>query len=195
MVFRQRTYSVLVVSNSDGFNNSIQALLPMTDYWPVTVAGSVSAARRRLLEQEYDLVLINAPLPDDLGLRLALDLSDSSDAVALIFVKAELYDEVLLKATDHGVIAVAKPTTRPVINQYLLAMQAMRERLRARKDKIVTLEEKMEQIRLVNRAKLLLIEREGLTEDEAHRAIEKQAMDRRVSKREVAERIIRTYGV
>ena len=59
--------------------------------------------------------------------------------------------------------------------------------------KNASVEEKIEEIRIVNRAKCLLIEQLKMTEPEAHRYIEKQAMDTRLSKREVAEHIIRTY--
>ena len=51
----------------------------------------------------------------------------------------------------------------------------------------------MNEIRLVNRAKWLLISELKMTESDAHRYIEKQAMDLRISKREVAENVIRTY--
>ena len=47
-------------------------------------------------------------------------------------------------------------------------------------------------IRLVNRAKCLLIERKAMTEQEAHRWIEKQAMDRCVSRKVIAEQILQT---
>ena len=55
------------------------------------------------------------------------------------------------------------------------------------------MEEKMEEIRLVNRAKLLLMEHMKMSEPEAHRYIEKQAMDRCISKATVAQNIINTY--
>lgn len=74
MVFRERSYGVLVVSASGKFNSAMRELLPMTDFWPVDYAASVSEARGRLLDTEYDLVLINAPLPDDFGARLATGL-------------------------------------------------------------------------------------------------------------------------
>ena len=51
----------------------------------------------------------------------------------------------------------------------------------------------MEEIRLVNRAKWLLIGELNMTEQEAHRYIEKQAMDRCVTKRVIAEQILSTY--
>ena len=52
----------------------------------------------------------------------------------------------------------------------------------------------MEEIRLVNRAKWLLISELKMDEPDAHRYIEKQAMDRCVTRREVAEEIIKTYS-
>jgi response regulator NasT len=52
----------------------------------------------------------------------------------------------------------------------------------------------MEEIRIVNRAKWLLISEIKMDEPNAHRYIEKQAMDRCVSKREIAEEIIQTYS-
>jgi len=51
----------------------------------------------------------------------------------------------------------------------------------------------MEEIRVINRAKWVLIKHVNMTEDEAHRLIEKQAMDTRTTRRAVAESIIRTY--
>ncbi|MBR6052916.1 MAG: ANTAR domain-containing protein, partial [Clostridia bacterium] len=65
---------------------------------------------------------------------------------------------------------------------------------RKNQKKTLSIEEKMNEIRLVNRAKWLLISELKMTEANAHRYIEKQAMDRCVSRRRVAEEIIKTYG-
>ena len=59
--------------------------------------------------------------------------------------------------------------------------------------KNASVEEKIEEIRIVNRAKCLLIEQLKMTESDAHRYIEKQAMDRCVTRRVIAENIILTY--
>ena len=45
----------------------------MTDFWPVTIASSVAEARRRMVSASFDLVLVNSPLPDDVGIRFAID--------------------------------------------------------------------------------------------------------------------------
>ena len=81
-----------------------------------------------------------------------------------------------------------------MLTQALRWMAAARERLRRTEKKTATIEEKMEEIRLVNRAKWLLIEQLKMTESDAHRYIEKQAMDRCVSRREIAQNIIRIYA-
>ena len=53
--------------------------------------------------------------------------------------------------------------------------------------------QKIEDIRMIDRAKCILIQYLNMTEAEAHRYIEKQAMDMRSTKRVIAEGILRTY--
>ena len=57
--------------------------------------------------------------------------------------------------------------------------------------KATKLKEKMEEIRLVNRAKLLLIEKKSMSEADAHRYLEKTAMDSGKKRIAVANDIIR----
>ena len=193
MVFQERTYSVLIVTASDTFANSVMPLLPMTDYWPVTIVHSISEARRRVVDTEFDIVLINAPLPDDFGMRLAIDICTNSGAGVLLLVKNDLFNDIYAKVVGYGVITLSKPTNSQMVTQNLRILCATRERMRQMQARQATVEEKIEEIRLVNRAKWLLIECLSMTEPEAHRYIEKQSMDARISKREVAENIIKTY--
>ena len=188
MVFQDRTYRVLVVSASDAFDRTVSDLLPRNDFWPVHMVKSCGEARRALLDQAYDIVLINAPLHDDFGMRLAIDLCNTSHAGVLLCVKSALYNDVYSKVTPHGVLTLSKPTSLPMITH------SLRVRLRQRAAKPQSVEERMEEIRLVNRAKGLVIQCRGMTEEQAHRCIEKQSMDTRISKREVAQDIIKTYG-
>lgn len=193
MVFQERTYSVLIVTASERFTDSIMPLLPMTDYWPVQTASSVAEARRWLADTEFDIVLINTPLPDDFGMHLAIDICTGSGAGVLLLVKNDHYNEIYSKVVRYGVITLSKPTNRQMVAQNLRILCATRERMRQMQAKQATVEEKIKEIRLVSRAKWLLIEYLSMTEPEAHRYIEKQAMDLRISKREAAENIIRTY--
>ena len=189
----ERRYSVLAVSASLKFVETLRTLLPEGRYGPVTVLHDAAAARRALAEKSYDLVLINTPLPDEFGTRLALDACESSSAGVLLLVNAEHCPDIEAQVSAHGVLTLAKPTSAQLFAQTLRLLCITRERLRGMEKKAVTLQEKMGEIRLVNRAKWLLIEELKMTEQEAHRYIEKQAMDRCVTRRAVAEQILSIY--
>ena len=77
-----------------------------------------------------------------------------------------------------------------MVSQAIDWMIATRERLKKLERRKLSLEEKMQEIRIVNRAKWVLIDQLKMNESDAHRFIEKQAMDRCISRREVAESIL-----
>lgn len=190
MALPQQTYSVLVVSARSKFHTSLRELLPEDRYTPLCYVSDVASARRCLLERPFDIVVISAPLPDEFGTRLALHVADGSAAGVLLLVNAEHYPDITARVSPSGVLTLQKPTTTQMILQSLQLLCGTRERLRKMEQKTASIEEKMAEIRLVNRAKWLLIERQGLSEQEAHRFIEKQAMDRCVSRRVIAQQII-----
>mgnify|MGYP005885235721 CR=1 FL=1 len=193
MVFSDQTYSVLVVSAAQKFNEAFAAMLPGSEYYPVRFVGNIAAARREMVNKTYDLVIINAPLPDDFGTRLALYICENSGAGVLLFVKAEHYPDINGRVSPFGVLALPKPTTSQAVSQSLQLLCGTRERLRRMEQKTASIEEKMEEIRIINRAKLLLMEQLKMTEKEAHRFIEKQAMDRCVTRITIAQSILSTY--
>ncbi|MBQ4472974.1 MAG: ANTAR domain-containing protein [Lachnospiraceae bacterium] len=194
MSLKERFYSVLVVSASEKMNIAFSDFLSEFRCQPVRVVTSVSAGKRAWSERAYDFVIINSPLPDDPGVRFAIDIGGSAGVVVLLLVRAELHEEIQDRVSEHGVFTLAKPVSRPVLSVALGWMGTARERLRKLENKTLSVEEKMEEIRLVNRAKWLLISELKMEEPQAHRYIEKQAMDRCISKKIIAEEIIRTYS-
>ena len=122
-----------------------------------------SEARRALVDGEFDLVLVNTPLPDEFGHELAQLAAGETTAGVILLAKAEIADSVAEKVEDDGVFVVPKPLSRVLF---------------------------MEDIRLVARAKCLLIECCGMSEPEAQSYIEQQAMNRRCPKRDIAQGII-----
>lgn len=193
MVFSPEYYRVLIVSSSQSFTDILSRMLLELGEYEITEVTSVAAARRKLLEGTYDHIIINSPLSDDFGTRFAIDAAGHPGTVVLVMVKSELYEGIKAKLTPQGVFTLIRPTPVQTLHQALNWMAAARERLRRTEKKTASIEDKMEEIRLVNRAKWLLIESLKMTEAEAHRHIEKQAMDRCVSKREIALGIIKTY--
>lgn len=191
MVFQSDPYSVLLVSASEKLNTAVLPLLPGSDFWPVTQVSSMSRAKRLLLEQSFDIVIVNAPLPDGMGTEFAMKLCGETDAAVALLIRSELYEEINSRVLPAGVVVVSKPTNSQLLTQVIRSLCAMRERLRSMRQRQTTVEEKMEEIRRMNQAKWLLIEREGLTEQEAHTRILRISMEKRISKRQAAEEIIR----
>ena len=193
MELTEYRYATLLVSASQSFVKTLQALLPTSVYDPISVRCDAASARRALLENRFDIVIVNTPLPDEFGTALALDACADSGAGELLLVRTELFPQVNEQASPGGVLTLPKPLSQTLVSQSLTLLRGTRERLRRMEQKTATLEEKMQEIRLVNHAKWVLIEQLKMTEEQAHKYIEKQAMDRCITRRAVAENILSTY--
>ena len=192
MASGKNIYRVLIAGANDRTFDSLRELLPPGSYEAPLRAGSAGEVKRMLLETDVDLVILNAPLRDEFGTQLALNLAQDNLCV-LMLVPAESFDAVCYKVEDEGILTLSKPVSRSGLLGAIKLLTAMRGKLRKLDRQNQALQEKMQDIRTVNRAKWLLIEIKRMTENEAHYYIEKQAMDMRLSRREVAENIIRTY--
>ena len=194
MGLQERVYSVLIVSASEKFQNTLRSLLPETSCSPIVTVSHIGAAERARNGQDFDLVFVNSPLPADAGIRFAIDCCRAGGTVVLLFAAAALYDSIQSRVEKHGVFVLPRPVPRDAILRGLNWMAAARERLRSYEKKVQPVEEKMEEIRLMNRAKWLLTSELKMSEPDAHHYITHQAMDRCCSKRTVAEEIIRLYA-
>ncbi len=194
MALTDKAFSVLVVSTAENFNSTMAAMLPESRYQPVRYAGSISAAQRAVAQRSYDFVIINTPLSDDPGVRFAIDCSTSGKALVLLLVRNEIHADIYDKVARHGVFTLPKPMSRQAMDTALRWLTTAKTKLQSAEKKSTKMEDKMEEIRLVNKAKWLLISKEGLLEPEAHRTIEKEAMDRCVTKKEIAKEIIDKYN-
>ena len=193
MIYEKRPISVLVVSSapkSRGFFMDIFSYKTETD---VHFASSSGEAKRFLSQEDVDIVLINAPLPDDPGTELAADISRDEATGVILLIQNELYEQVSYQMEDYCVYTISKPAHKQTILQAARLVAVTCMRLRKYEKRTASLQAKMEEIRIVNHAKWVLIKNLGLSEDSAHKTIEKQAMNTRSSKREVAEQIIKTY--
>ena len=185
-------YSVLVVSPAGRGADFLASVFDAPTFDPVVNALSAGEARRLLSSEQYDLIAVNSPLPDETGIDFCIDTAQGPSGV-MLFVKNDIYEIVSSQCTREGIFVIPKPNTQRNVAQSVTLLCAICERLRKYEKKTRTLREKMDSIRIVNRAKWLLIERLGMTEQDAHGYIEKEAMNRRRTSREIAEEIIRMY--
>jgi response regulator NasT len=194
VALKDRAYSLLVVSSAESFYSAVSAMLPKATFQPVVNVPSIAAAQRAVTERSFDFVVINAPLKDDIGVRFAIDCSQSNDSLVMFLVQNEIHGEIYSRVAEYGVFTLPKPLSRQSMDSALRWLLTAKRRLDRAEKKTTKMEDKMEEIRLVNKAKWLLISNEGLLEPEAHRYLEKEAMDRCISKKAVAEEIINKYS-
>ncbi len=180
--------SILIVSGSEQFDYLVKKSL--VGFLTIDVVRSVALARRHILEKDYDIVTVNMPLSDETGTEFAIDVSERSTASVLIVSPAETYADVMEMVTDHGVMVVVSPSPPMVMEKAIRLLIALQGRIKAMQKKLRTAEEKMEELRTVSKAKLVLVEKKHLTEEEAHKYIGKQAMNHGVSRKRIAEAIL-----
>ena len=173
---QEQTASVMIVSTTDKALGFFQKILPKNQFNPLTWVHSAGEAQRELVNKSVDIVVINAPLKDEMGTELAIELAQNNSCGVMMMVKNDVYEQVSYKVEEYKLLLATK------------------QRLKALEQKTASLEEKMKEIRLVNRAKGLLMDNLKFTEQEAHRYIEKAAMDNCRKKSEIAQNIINTYG-
>ena len=185
--------SALIVSGTEKATTFFTEVLISASIRQIVALTTVSEARRLLLERDFDLVIVNAPLRDESGEAFSRHVSSKGISQVLLVVKSEFYDQVTAVCEDDGVLTIARPINRVVFWAALKLSISAQNRLRNIQAENNKLKQKIEDIRIVDRAKYILITYMNMSEQEAHRYIEKQAMDMRSTRRQIAEGILKTY--
>ncbi len=183
----------LIVSSGLKGQETLSTLLKANDIQPLTIAKSANEVRRMLIEQEFETIIILTPLTDEFGVELAIHISEQSSSGIIMIVKQELADQVRAKVEDFGIFVVETPISRVVFYQALRMLSVARRRMVRLEKENTKLKYKIIDMKTVDRAKCALIQYLNMSENQAHHYIEKQAMNRQLTRKEVAESILRTY--
>ncbi len=183
---------VLIVSSADKGEVFFRGAL--SKEFSAEFAGSGAEARRLLAEDDRDVIVINSPLKDEYGDELAEEIVKDSFAGVVLLVKSAAWDGISFAMEKAGVHCLQKPLSAQAFLSGVRLAAATSCRLKGFAKKTENLKSKMEEIKLVGRAKLMLMQKLSLTEEEAHKYIEKQAMDRCVKRVLVAADVIKTYS-
>lgn len=183
------SHSVLVVTRDNKISSLIMAMLvqPMFDTQLVT---DFNEARRLCSGRSFNIIL--ADYADGQGQDFATDISDSASTVILM-TPSSLYEEISYKVEGFGILTLGTPFDQFTFYNIIKVAIAVQYKVQILSSQTTKLKVKMEEIRVINRAKMLLMQNLSMTEAEAHRYIEKEAMDRCIKKLAVAEQIIKTY--
>lgn len=188
----ERIFRILLISSSKSFSLGISNAL-MHESYEIEMIESISKAKRKVLDKDFDIIIINSPVIDDFGLDFAIEEAITNVSGILMFVKPEVESEIYYKTYQYGILTLTKPSTKSILLQSLRLLGSAIAKREQIYNKPKNINEKLEEIKIINTAKLLLIEHEKLTEDEAHKYLERKAMDFRQSKIKIAKNIIDEY--
>ncbi len=183
-------YSVLLVSKDNKIISQIQSFLT-TPMFSLTTCTDFYEARR--LAGEFNFNIIIADSGDGYDTEFAINVSDFY-SVVLLLVPSEHFDSISYQMESYGILTIAKPFELFYFYSIIKVAIAVHYKIQSLSSQTAKLKVKMEEIRLINRAKLLLMQCLKMTEQEAHRYIEKEAMDRGQKRTVIAENIIKMYG-
>ena len=187
-------YKALLVSRLSSAVNALTALLEENNCEVCAVISDVTSALELADDAVYDIVVINSPIEDSDGADLAIKLCRDTVCGVIILVAAEKAAFIGSKVSDYGVVVASKPINKMLFKQLLGVVRAAQKRYAGLSKENERLRESLEEAKLINRAKILLMQHLALSEERAHKYIEKQAMDMRISKIEVARQVLRTYS-
>ena len=142
----------------------------------------------------YDAVITSTPLRSEFGLNYVAGLAKRTNAVLIVLAKADIADDVQNRIKFTGAFVLARPFTKSALMQTIRVAQLAKESISRLEEEKTRLTQRLDDVRVIDRAKCCLIEYLNLTENQAHRHIQKLAMDMRRPQREVAEDILRTYS-
>ncbi len=184
----------LLINSSPESDDTLRRLIADEGYGAVAAVSSGSEARRLIAgEAEPDLVVINTPLQDEFGQELSVMIAENTSAGIILICSGDIADDIGDKVSGCGVCVVAKPLDPQQLRRSLKLVSATRSRMMGLQKENADLLTKIDEIRLINRAKCTLMQYLKFTEPQAHKYIEKQAMNTRQTRREVAMRILATY--
>lgn len=184
------SHSVLVVSRDSKIISQISAFL-VPPLFGLTTTSDFNEARRLATERSFNIIIADSG--DGYDTDFAINLADSYSTI-LLLVPNEHFDEISYRVEGYGILTITKPFEPFYLYNMMKIAIAVQYKVQVLSSQTTKLKVKMEEIKQVNRAKMLLMQNMNMSEQEAHRYIEKEAMDRGMKKTAISEEIIKTYG-
>ena len=186
---------ILIAEDEPLVRLDLREMLTGLGYQVVGEASDGATAVRLARETRPDIVIMDIQMPELNGLDAAQILTAENIAPVLLLT-AYSQKELVERAQQVGVVGyLVKPFRDSDIQPAVEVALARFEEFRAVREQVRTLEESLETRKIVDRAKGILMDTQGLKEADAFRRIQKLSMDARKSMREVAEAILLAHQV
>lgn len=157
---------------------------------PKVVESAYQAKMRLESNCDYELVIINTPLMDEVGINFAQNIIEKTAANCILLVKQEIAEKISEPAEKLGIILIGKPFNKTVFYQVIKTVSIAVSRSLKLYRENMRLEEQISEIKVIDKAKFMLMEYKNMTENEAHYYLGQYAMTKRKKRSIVASEII-----
>ena len=141
--------------------------------------------------EQVDLLVVTLPFRDGTGIEALLDMTGKQQHLqTILIVRRDIYEQTAYRCRHAMMTVLSMPVPAQVLTGAVRYMMSVCQRLAGNDEEIRQLRKKLSETGYITKAKCLLIQHRGLTEEEAHHYLERQAMDRCVGKKEIALEII-----
>ena len=139
-----------------------------------------------------DLLIAVMPLSDGTGVEGIIDVAQRHpQLMSILLVRQEAYEQVTYQCRNQQIFVIAMPFKRQVLAEAASFMLRIRTVIDDKDKELARMRKNLNEIRIITSAKIRLMQTRQMTEEEAHYYLEKEAMDRSLSRKEVAEEILR----
>jgi two-component system, response regulator PdtaR len=183
---------ILLAEDDDNARSLLVDLLRTLGHQVVGNVASGREAFERAREIVPDVVLLDVHMPDGSGIEAAEEITQQVPGVAVVLFTGDQ----TVALSEHDVTATAaiallpKPTPPRVLDSTIrLAVTRARELASARKE-AVDAKTQLENRKVIERAKGILMRRTGSSEQEAYRILQRTSQDRSVPMVEIAKAVL-----
>ena len=186
---------VIIADDESLIRMDLREMLTNLGYLVVGEVADGRSAVNQARELRPDVVIMDIKMPDMDGIDAAKVLTEERIA-PVVLLSAYSQRDLVQRAREAGVVAyLVKPYREEELSPAIEVALARFAEFKDLQKQVSDLQEALETRKLVDRAKGILMDKQGLTEAEAFRKIQKMSMDNRKPMKDVAEAIILAHQV
>lgn len=182
--------NVLIVSSQRSLNQCIKEILLKESIPIITFCDRLDQIEEECKQMTYDMMIVNEDSIHDIH---NLMIYHKKFSCIIVCLKHQVKESYLHQCKAHHMVILMKPIKKHVFTQILQVCIQSQLQMKENNQKLQALNQRYQELKIIHHAKYLLMEKEHLKESQAHRKIEKQAMDKRCSKLVIAQRYIKKY--
>jgi two-component system, response regulator PdtaR len=191
---RGRSVRILLAEDETIIRLDLRELLERAGYQVCGEARDGEEAVALAASERPDLAILDVKMPRVDGIEAARRIM-ADRPIPIVMLTAYGQDELVSRAVEAGVFGyLVKPFRETDLLPAIQTARARHEELQALRDEAQSLSEALAARKVVERAKGLLMEREGLSEQDAFARLRRASQVSGRPMRVVAEALIATFG-